>query len=98
MFMAHLLDILEIQTSEFSVPFLKRLCGGTKFFWHVKASQGRSGGIMTGINLAIFFYVYTHTGSMDEVVYYVEFHSRNKENFTMGSRRCMELPNLNLKR
>lgn len=35
-------------------PFLHNLCGGKNFLWHCKELEGRSGGILLGIELDVF--------------------------------------------
>ena len=44
----------EVGRKELSTPFLKNLCAGRDFLWHIKAPRGRSGGILMGIDLSVF--------------------------------------------
>ena len=44
----------EVGRKELSMPFLKNLCAGRDFLWHIKAPRGRSGGILMGIDLSVF--------------------------------------------
>jgi hypothetical protein len=67
--------ILETGRSSFTDPFLKNLCAGKNFLWHSKDPQGRSGGILVGIDLDVF-----DIGAIDEGDFYVKFHLCNKEN------------------
>jgi hypothetical protein len=46
--------ILETGRSNFSVPFLHHLSGGLDFVWYCLPPQGRSGGILVGINSSSF--------------------------------------------
>jgi hypothetical protein len=51
----HKLDFfatLETGRSNFSIPFLNHLSGGLDFVWYCLPPQGRSGGILVGINSA----------------------------------------------
>jgi hypothetical protein len=67
--------ILETGRSSFTDPFLKNLCAEKNFLWHNKDPQGRSGGILVGIELDVF-----DIGAIDEGDFYVKFHLCNKEN------------------
>jgi hypothetical protein len=44
--------ILETGRSDFSAPFLHHILGGLDFSWYCLPPQGRSGGILVGINTA----------------------------------------------
>jgi exonuclease III len=44
--------LLETRRKSFTSPFLKNLCAGRDFIWHVKEHRGRSGGILLGIDLS----------------------------------------------
>jgi hypothetical protein len=49
----HKLDffaVLETGRDSFSVPFLKNLAGGLDYVWYCLPPQGRSGGILVGLN------------------------------------------------
>jgi hypothetical protein len=49
----HKLDffaVLETGRDNFSAPFLKNISGGLDFAWYCLPPQGRSGGILVGIN------------------------------------------------
>ena len=65
--------ISEIGRRSFTSPFLKNLCSGKNYIWHVKEPKGRSGGILLGIDLEVF-----DIGAIDEGDYYVKFHLCNK--------------------
>jgi len=65
--------ISETGRRSFSTPFLKNLCVGRDFLWHVKEPRGRSGGILLGIDLNTF-----DIGAIDEGEFYVKFHLCNK--------------------
>jgi hypothetical protein len=72
----HKLDffaILETGRSSFSSPFLKHLSGRFDFSWYCLPPQGRSAGILVGIN--------TSTLSVNKVSngdFFVKFHVRSK--------------------
>jgi hypothetical protein len=68
--------ILESRRSNFNDSFLKNLCAGKNFLWHCKAPQGRSGGILVGVDLDVF-----DIGAIDEGGYYVKFHLCNKDTY-----------------
>ena len=65
--------ISETGRRSFTNPFLKNLCSGKNYLWHVKEPKGRSGGILLGIDLDVF-----DIGAIDEGDYYVKFHLCNK--------------------
>jgi exonuclease III len=44
--------LLETRRSSFDIPFLRDLASGFEFAWFCLPPQGRSGGILVGINLA----------------------------------------------
>ena len=46
--------ILETVKKDFSNSHLKHLSGGMDFFWHWLPPLGRSGGILLGVNMAVF--------------------------------------------
>ena len=54
--------------------FLKNLCGGKDFLWHVKPPRGRSEGMLLGINLLTF-----DIGEIEEGEFFVKFKIRNKD-------------------
>jgi hypothetical protein len=64
----------EIGRKSFSSPFLKNMCAGRDFLWHIKEPRGRSGGILLGIDLSRF-----DIGAIEEGVFFVKFHLCNKE-------------------
>ena len=45
--------ISETCRRDFTDPFLKNLNAGKNFLWHVKEPNGRSGGILMGIDLQV---------------------------------------------
>jgi hypothetical protein len=49
------------------------LRAGKNFIWHCKEPNGRSGGILLGIDLDVY-----DIGAIDEGDYYVKFHLCNK--------------------
>jgi len=61
--------ISETSRKNFTSPFLKNLCAGRDFLWHVKEPRGRSGGILLGIDLNVY-----DIGAIDEGDHYVKFH------------------------
>jgi hypothetical protein len=72
----HKLDffaILETGRSDFSAPFLRHLSGGFDFSWYFLPPQGRSGGILVGINSSSLQVKKVSNGD-----YYVKFQIRNK--------------------
>jgi hypothetical protein len=66
--------ILETGRNNFSDSTLKNLCAGKNSLWHCKTPHGRSGGILVGVDLYIFY-----IGVIDEGDYYVKFHLCNKD-------------------
>jgi hypothetical protein len=48
------IDVSETGRSDFSSRFLKNLCVGREYLWHIKAPRGRSGGMLLGVDLQIF--------------------------------------------
>ena len=64
--------ISETGRRSFTNPFLKNLCSGKNYLWHVKEPKGRSGGILLGIDLEVF-----DIGAIDGD-FYVKFHLCNK--------------------
>jgi hypothetical protein len=65
--------VSETGRSDFASRFLKNLCSGRDYLWHSKAPRGRSGGMLLGVNLQIFY-----VGAIEEGGYYVKFHLCNK--------------------
>jgi hypothetical protein len=65
--------ISEIERSKFMPRFLKNICAGRDYLWHCKASTGRSGGILLGVNLQCF-----DIGQIEEGDYYIKFRLCNK--------------------
>jgi len=65
--------ISETSRKNFTSPFLKNLCAGRDFLWHVKEPRGRSGGILLGIDLNVY-----DIGAIVEGNHYVKFHLCNK--------------------
>jgi hypothetical protein len=59
--------------NSFSDAFLQNLCGDRNFIWHCKEPNGRSGGILLGIDLDVFY-----IGAIDEEDFYVKFTLCNK--------------------
>lgn len=53
---------------------LNHLCGGRDFLWHFSPPQGRSGGILLGVDPKVF-----DIGSIDAGDFYVKFHLKNRE-------------------
>jgi hypothetical protein len=68
------ITLSETGRKSFSSPFLKNLCMGREFIWHVKEPKERPGGILLGIGLSRFNIVL-----IDEGDYYVKFHLCNKD-------------------
>jgi hypothetical protein len=64
----------ETGRSAFSDSFLKNICYGKEFLWHVKPPKGRSRGMLVGINL-----LFVDVGEIEEDEYFVRFKIRNKE-------------------
>jgi hypothetical protein len=67
--------ISETVRKSFTDPFLRNLCGGRNFIWHVKGPSGHSGGILMGIDLDVY-----DIGAIDEGDFYVKFILCNKAN------------------
>jgi hypothetical protein len=67
--------ISEIGRSDFTPRFLKKLCSGKDYLWHCKPPNGRSGGMLLGVNLQIF-----DIGAIDEGDHFIKFHLCNKSN------------------
>ena len=73
----HNLDFIafmEIGQSTFPNNTLTHLCGGQDFLWHIMPPQGRSRGILMGVNLTVF-----DVGAIDEGNFYTKFLLKNKE-------------------
>jgi hypothetical protein len=71
------IGISETGRRSFTSPFLKNLCAGREFIWHVMEPRGRSGGILLGVDLEVF-----DIGAIDEGDFYIKFHLCNKgDNF-----------------
>jgi hypothetical protein len=69
--------ISETVRRSFTDPFLRNLSGGKNFLWHCKEPDGRSGGILLGVDLDVF-----DIGGIDEGEFYVKFTLCNKsDNF-----------------
>jgi hypothetical protein len=68
--------ILEMGRSNFSDSTLKNLCTGKNFLWHCKAPQGRSGGMLVGVDLDTFDIRVIDMGD-----YYVKFYLCNKDTY-----------------
>ncbi len=58
---------------DFSPAALKNLCAGKDFLWHCKPPNGRSGGMLLGINLQNI-----DIDLIDEGDFYIKFHLYNK--------------------
>ena len=71
--------ILETGKKDFSVACLNHLCGGRGFLWHFSPSQGRSGGILLGVDSWVF-----DIGSIDAGDFYVKFHLKTKRMISNG--------------
>jgi exonuclease III len=67
--------LTEMGRSEFMPRTLKNLCKGRDFLWHIKVPQGRSGGMLLGVDQQLF-----DIGSIDEGEFYIKFHLCNKSN------------------
>jgi hypothetical protein len=65
--------ILETGRSNFSVPFLKHLSGGQDYIWYCLPPQGRSGGILVGINSATLSVSRVTNGN-----FYIKLHLKSK--------------------
>ena len=48
--------ILETGKKDFLVASLNHLCGGRDFLWHFSPPQGRSGGILLGVDSQVLRY------------------------------------------
>jgi hypothetical protein len=57
----------------FTYHFLKKLCTGQDFLWHVKEPKGRSEGVLLEIDVSRF-----DIGAIQEGDYYVKIHLCNK--------------------
>ena len=57
-----------------SPSFLKNLCAGKEFLWHCKPPEGRSGGLLVGVNIASL-----DVGSIEEGDFFVKFKIRCKK-------------------
>jgi exonuclease III len=69
--------ISETCRRDFTDPFLKNLSAGKNFLWHVKEPNGRSGGILMGIDLQVF-----DIGAIEDGDFFVKFHLITKgDNF-----------------
>jgi hypothetical protein len=69
----NIIVLFETCKDEFSYKTLKNLCGGREFIWHSKAPEGRSGGILLGVDLDVF-----DIGAIDEGDFYVKLMVRDK--------------------
>jgi hypothetical protein len=58
---------------------LRNLSGGKNFLWHYKEPDGRSGGILLGVDLNVF-----DIGGIDEGEFYVKFTLCNKSDALNG--------------
>jgi exonuclease III len=65
--------IIETGRDNFSLPFLNHLAGGLDFIWYCLPPQGRSGGILVGINKDTLQVLKVVNGS-----HCVKFHIRSK--------------------
>jgi hypothetical protein len=65
--------ISETDRSDFTPRFLKNLCSGRDYLWHCKPLNGRSGGMLLGVDLQIFY-----IGAIDEGDHYIKFYLCNK--------------------
>jgi hypothetical protein len=61
--------VSEIGRSDFMPRFLKNMCLGRDYLWHSKAPRGRSGGMLLGVDLQIFY-----IRAIEEGDYYIKFH------------------------
>ncbi|KAJ1276848.1 hypothetical protein BS78_05G247500 [Paspalum vaginatum] len=64
----------ETRKRDCSQSFLKNLCVGKDFLWHCKPPEGRSGGMLVGVNLATL-----EVGSIEEGDFFVRFKTRCKK-------------------
>lgn len=48
---------------------LNHLCGGRNFLWHISSLEGRSGGILLGVNPQVY-----DIGSIDAGDFFVKFY------------------------
>ena len=46
--------ISETVCKSFTEPSLRNLCGGKSFLWHYKQPEGRSGGLLLGVDLNVY--------------------------------------------
>jgi hypothetical protein len=65
--------ISETGRGDFSLRFLKNLCSGRDYLWHCKSLRSRSGGMLVGVDLQIFY-----IGAIDDGDYYNKFCLCNK--------------------
>lgn len=65
--------LIEAGRKAFPDSLLRNICAGRDFLWHCKEPQGRSGGILMGIDLSVF-----DIGAINERDFYVKFLLRNK--------------------
>jgi hypothetical protein len=65
--------ILETGRSNFSVPFLNRLVSGLDYCWYCLRPQGRSGGILVGINVSTL-----NVNKVSNNDFCIKFHIRSK--------------------
>ena len=65
----------ETSRRDCSPSFLKNLCAGKDFLWHCKPPEGRSGGMLVGVNLATL-----DVGSIEEGDFFIKFKIRCKKN------------------
>ena len=65
--------ISETVRKSFTDSFLRNLCGGKNYIWHVKEPRGHSGGILLGIDLDVY-----DIGAIDEGEFRVKFTLCNK--------------------
>ena len=63
----------ETGRDDFPDHILKNLCAGRDFLWHSMTPHGRSGGILLGVDLNVFY-----IGAIVEGVFYVKFTLRCK--------------------
>jgi hypothetical protein len=66
--------IFETRKDDFPSHLLKSFCVGADFLWSWVSPQGQSGGILLGVNLAVFYVRYIDLGD-----FYLKFHLRNKD-------------------
>ena len=65
--------LMETGRDSFPDATLKNLCVGKDYLWHCMAPNGRSGGMLLGVDLSTF-----DIGAISEGDYYVKFTLRNK--------------------